>query len=58
MDPRMKALLERAGIAYDASFGNTKMLPEGRSYRDMVGLANDGSLVAMDAQYPLRRPGQ
>uniref|UniRef100_A0AAU6W3T4 Major capsid protein n=1 Tax=Pseudomonas phage Orisa01 TaxID=3138544 RepID=A0AAU6W3T4_9VIRU len=53
MDPRMKALLERAGIAYDASFGNTKMLPEGRSYRDMVGLANDGSLVAMDAQYPL-----
>lgn len=53
MDPRMKALLERAGIAYDASFGNTKMLPEGRTYRDMVGLANDGSLVAMDAQYPL-----
>lgn len=52
MDQQMKALLER-GIAYDASFGNTKLLPEGRSYRDMVGMANDGSLVAMDAQYPL-----
>lgn len=53
MDPRMKALLERAGIAFDASFVNARMLPDGKTYRDMVGLANDGSLMAMDAQYPL-----
>lgn len=53
MDPRMKALLERAGIAFDSSFGQTRMLPDGRDYRSIVGTANDGSLVAMDAAFPL-----
>lgn len=53
MDPRMKALLERAGIAFDSSFGQTRMLPEGKGYRDVVGVANDGALVAMDAAFPL-----
>lgn len=53
MDPRMQALLERAGIAFDASFGNTRMLPEGRDYRSIVGVAHDGSFIAMDAAFPL-----
>lgn len=53
MDPRMQALLERAGIAFDASFGNNRMLPEGKTYRDLFGVDRDGSMVAMDAQYPL-----
>lgn len=52
MDPKMKALLERAGIAFDGF--NARMLPEGRSNRDMVGTdPYDGRMVAMDAAYPL-----
>lgn len=53
MDPIMQALLERAGIAFDSSFGNTRMLPENKGYRDIIGVAADGSLMAMDAVYPL-----
>lgn len=51
MDPRMKALLERAGIAFDGF--NARMMPDGRKPRDMVGIAHDGSLMAMDAAFPL-----
>lgn len=53
MDPKMQALLQRAGIAFDSSFGQTRMLPDGRGYRDIVGVAQDGTLVAMDAAFPL-----
>lgn len=51
MDPIMQALLQRAGIAFDGF--NARALPEGRTYRDIVGLANDGTLMAMDAAFPL-----
>ena len=51
MNPTLQALYKRAGIAFDGF--NSQMLPEGRSYTDMVGIAQDGSLMAMDAAYPL-----
>jgi hypothetical protein len=51
MDPKMKALLERAGIAFDGF--DARMLPDGRAYRDLVGIGMDGNLMAMDAEYPL-----
>lgn len=51
MDPVMQALLQRAGIAFDGF--NARMLPEGMGIRDIVSVAMDGSLVAMDAAYPL-----
>lgn len=51
MDPKMKALLERAGIAFDGF--SARMLPEGRGYRDLLGVDAAGNLVAMDAAYPL-----
>lgn len=51
MNPTLQALFERAGIAFDGF--NSQMLPEGRTYRDLVGIAQDGSLMAMDASFPL-----
>jgi len=51
MDLKMKALLERAGIAFDGF--NARMLPEGRQFRDLIGMDQAGNLVAMDAAYPL-----
>lgn len=51
MNPTLQALFERAGIAFDGF--NAQLLPEGKTYRDIVGLAQDGSLMAMDAAYPL-----
>lgn len=51
MDPILQALFERAGIAFDGF--NPRMLPDGKGYRDIVGLAQDGALMAMDAAYPL-----
>lgn len=51
MDPKMKALLERAGIAFDGF--NARMLPDDRSYRDIIGMDHAGAMVAMDAAYPL-----
>lgn len=51
MNPTLQALFERAGIAFDGF--NAQMLPDGRTYRDLVGIAQDGSLMAMDAAYPL-----
>lgn len=51
MDPILQALFERAGIAFDGF--NPRMLPDGKGYRDIVGLAQDGGLMAMDAAYPL-----
>lgn len=56
MDPRMQALLERAGIAFDSSFGNPRLIGDvggNRTYRDIIGLDRDGALVAMDAAFPL-----
>lgn len=51
MDPKMKALLERAGIAFDGF--NARMLPDDRGYRDIIGMDSAGAMVAMDAAYPL-----
>lgn len=54
MDPRLQAYAERAGIVFQ---GFTAQLigdvGGGRTYRDVVGVAQDGALVAMDAAYPL-----
>lgn len=51
MDQNLKALAERAGIAFDGF--NARLLPDQKTYQDIVGLAQDGSLMAMDAAYPL-----
>lgn len=51
MNPTLQALFERAGIAFDGF--NPQLLPDGKTYRDLVGIAQDGSLMAMDAAYPL-----
>lgn len=51
MDPILQALFERAGIAFDGF--NARMIPEGKGYKDVVSIAQDGALVAMDAAYPL-----
>lgn len=51
MDPKIKALLERAGIAFDGF--NARMLPDDRGYRDIIGMDSAGAMVAMDAAYPL-----
>lgn len=51
MNPLIQALYERAGIAFDGF--NSQLLPEGKTYRDLVGQNADGTLVAMDAAYPL-----
>lgn len=56
MDPKMQALLQRAGIAFDSSFGSPRLigdLKSGRTYRDIVGMAADGAMMAMDAAFPL-----
>jgi len=55
MNPTLQALFERAGIAFDGF--NAQMLPEGRTYRDLIGIAQDGSLMAMDAAFPLVTTG-
>lgn len=51
MNHLIQALYERAGIAFDGF--NAQMLPEGKTYRDLIGLDQKGGLVAMDAAYPL-----
>lgn len=51
MDPKMKALLQRAGIAFDGF--NARMLPDGKEFADLFGTDNSGALVAMDAAFPL-----
>lgn len=51
MNPTLKALFDRAGIAFDGF--NAQVLPDGKTYRDIVGQSHDGSLVAMDASFPL-----
>lgn len=52
MNPILQALFEKAGIAFDG-FAGARLMEEGKSYRDLVGIAQDGSLMAMDAAYPL-----
>jgi hypothetical protein len=51
MDQLLHTLMERAGIAFDGF--DARLLPEGKGYRDLVGIAQDGGLMAMDAAYPL-----
>jgi hypothetical protein len=51
MDPKMQALLQRAGIAFDGF--NARLLPESKTYRDIIGMDSAGGLMAMDAAYPL-----
>lgn len=52
MDQLMQQLYDRAGIAFDASF-NARLLPKGKTNRSLLGMDATGSLVAMDAAYPL-----
>jgi len=51
MDATMQALFERAGIEF-VGF-NSRLLPENKTYRDLIGMDSQGGIVAMDAAYPL-----
>ncbi len=51
MDPKMQALLQRAGIAFDGF--DARLLPEGKGFRDLIGMDSAGALMALDAAYPL-----
>lgn len=52
MNELMQQLYDRAGIVFDPAFG-ARALPTGKTYRDIVGMDSAGSLIAMDAAYPL-----
>ena len=51
MDLQMQEILQRAGIAFDGF--NSRLLPKGKTYRDLIGMDSAGGLMAMDAAYPL-----
>lgn len=51
MDPLMQQLMERAGIIFQGF--DARMLPEGKTYDDLIGMDSNGAPVAMDAAYPL-----
>jgi hypothetical protein len=51
MDPLMQQLMERAGIVFQGF--DARMLPEGKTYSDLIGMDSNGAPVAMDAAYPL-----
>lgn len=51
MDPKMQALLQRAGIAFEGF--NARLLPDGKGYRDLIGMDSAGAIMALDAAYPL-----
>lgn len=51
MNQALQSLFDRAGIVFDGF--DARLLPDGKKYRDIVGLAQDGGLMAMDAAYPL-----
>lgn len=51
MDPLMQQLMERAGIVFHGF--DARMLPEGKTYTDLIGMDSNGAPVAMDAAYPL-----
>lgn len=51
MDPLMQQLMERAGIVFQGF--DARMLPEGKTLQDLIGMDSSGGMVAMDAAYPL-----
>lgn len=51
MNFTMQQLQERAGIVFDGF--NAQVLPKGKSHRDIIGMDSAGSMVAMDAAFPL-----
>lgn len=51
MDQLMQSLFERAGIVFDGF--ESQMLPKDKQYRDIIGIAQDGALIAQDASFPL-----
>ena len=56
MDQTLKALQDRIGLAFDASFGAPRMIGavgSGRDYRSIIGTDHQGAMVAMDAAFPL-----
>ena len=52
MNELMQQLQDRAGIVFDQSFG-ARALPTGKTLRDIIGMDSAGSLIALDAAYPL-----
>lgn len=56
MDQTLKALQDRIGLAFDASFGAPRMIGavgSNRDYRSIIGTDHQGAMVAMDAAFPL-----
>ena len=52
MNAQMQHLNERAGIVFDPVF-NPQLLPKGTRNRNLIGMDSNGSMLAMDAAYPL-----
>lgn len=51
MDQTLQQLAREIGVAFDGF--DSRMLPEGRKYTDLIGMDSAGNLMAMDAAYPL-----
>lgn len=51
MDATLQQLFNRAGIEFRGF--DAKVLPKGKTLRDVIGMDGAGSLMAMDAAYPL-----
>lgn len=51
MNDLLKQLCDRAGVNFDA-FPGARMLPEGKTLRDMIGMDSAGQMIAMDATFP------
>lgn len=51
MDLTLQELSRQIGVAFDGF--DSRMLPDGRTYRDIIGMDSAGQLIAMDAAYPL-----
>lgn len=51
MDQTLQQLAREIGVAFDGF--DSRMLPKGREYTDLIGMDSAGNLMAMDAAYPL-----
>lgn len=51
MDANLQQLKDRLGIEFKGF--DAKLLPEGKTYGDVIGMDSTGGLIAMDAAYPM-----
>lgn len=51
MNELIEQLRESAGVVFDGF--DAQILPEGKTYRDLIGMDSVGGMLAMDAAFPL-----